>query len=87
MRSRTSVASGLMLASALVFGAFEAAQARGVFRQADCPEQGQLVCYFTRRTSELQHLLRDPRRWVFLRLRRRGLGAATLAAGLRLRVT
>lgn len=40
MRSRTSVASGLMLASALVFGAFEAAQARGVFRQADCPEQG-----------------------------------------------
>ncbi len=40
MRTRTGMASSLLMASALLFGAFEAAQARGALRTADCPENG-----------------------------------------------
>jgi hypothetical protein len=40
MRSRAKVTRGLLLAGALVFGAFQAVQASEVFRQANCPEQG-----------------------------------------------
>jgi hypothetical protein len=40
MHSRIGVPSGLLLAATLVFGAFQAAQARSVLRQMDCPESG-----------------------------------------------
>lgn len=40
MHTRTSIITGLILAVALVFGGYQAAEARGVFQQADCPAEG-----------------------------------------------
>jgi len=40
MRSRSGVVGSVLTAGVLLFGAVEAAQARGVFRRANCPEQG-----------------------------------------------
>lgn len=38
--NRWTIATGLLLASTLTFGAFEAAQGRSALRAMDCPEQG-----------------------------------------------
>ncbi len=41
MRNRTSIITSLVLAVALVFGGYQAVEARGVLRQAaDCPAEG-----------------------------------------------
>ena len=40
MGTRTRVTSSLLVAAALLFGGVQAAQARSVLRQMDCPENG-----------------------------------------------
>jgi hypothetical protein len=40
MKQRTTFAASALLAGTILFGAFQAAQARSALRQADCPAQG-----------------------------------------------